>query len=188
MKITQLLTVWTLFSTLLIAQDVVVDYDRSVDLTQYKTFDWVKREKISIVWFDGDSKAELSDRAIDEQVRHLVEEQLRKKGFQKAINDTDVLISYFAVGKLDLGAGLTKSASSLTASPHLNYDHWRPFYNVSNDYQPQKKGTLTIDMVDRATSKIVWRASASDTVSKVKDIPKKIAKAIKKMFKKFPPK
>lgn len=39
MKITQLLTVWTLFSTLRIAQDVVVDYDRSVDLTQYKTFD-----------------------------------------------------------------------------------------------------------------------------------------------------
>lgn len=52
----------------------------------------------------------------------------------------------------------------------------------------QKKGTLTIEIVDRATNKIVWRASASDTVSKVKDIPKKIAKAIKKMFKKFPPK
>jgi len=186
MKITQLLTVWTLFSTLRIAQDVVLDYDRSVDLTQYKTFDWVKREKIPIVRIDEASKAELSDRAIDEQVRHLVEEQLRKKGFQKAINETDVLISYFADGKLDLG--WSKSASSLTASPRLNYDHWRPFYNVSNDYQLQKKGTLTIDIVDRATKKIVWRASASDTVSKVKDIPKRIEKVIKKMFKKFPPK
>jgi hypothetical protein len=138
MKITQLLTVWTLFSTFSIAQDVVVDYDRPVDLTQYKTFDWVKWEKLPIVRIDEASKAELSDQAINEQVRHLVEEQLRKKGSQKAINETDVLISYLAVGKLELG--WSKSASSLTASPHLNSDHWRPFYNVSNDYQSSEKG------------------------------------------------
>ena len=49
MKMAHILSIWTVVTTSLLAQDVIHDYDHSVDFSQYKTFDWVKNEKIPIV-------------------------------------------------------------------------------------------------------------------------------------------
>ena len=52
-----------------------------------------------------------------------------------------------------------------------------------------KIGTLLIDLHDVQTGDLVWRANASDTVEGNSDkMEKKIATAVEKAFKKFPPK
>ena len=183
MKIARLLSLWALFPMVLMAQDVIRDYDRSVDLSKYKTFDWVKREKPPIIRVEESADPRLSSEALDSQIHSLVEKELEKKGFRKATNESpDFLVSYLAVGKLDLAS----SQRDTLPSPLLPYGHWRPFYHTGIDYRLQRKGTLTIDIVDGATNKLAWRGSATDTFSEAKEAPKKIEKAIKKMFKKFP--
>ncbi len=177
------LSLWAMFPMGLMAQDVIRDYDRSVDLSEYKTFDWVKQEKPLIIRVEESADPRLSSEALDSQIHNLIEKELEKKGFRRATDGSpEFLVSYVAVGKLDLSSS---QRDSLPAS-QLSYGHWRPFYNTANDYRLQRKGTLTIDIVDGATNKLAWRGSATDTFSEAKDAPKKIEKAIKKMFKKFP--
>ena len=43
MKMAQILFIWTVVTLSVLAQDVIHDYDHSVDFSQYKTFDWVEK-------------------------------------------------------------------------------------------------------------------------------------------------
>jgi hypothetical protein len=51
-----------------------------------------------------------------------------------------------------------------------------------------KVGTLVIDLFDASTKKLIWRGSASDTLSDKSDKNiKTLDKAVQKMFDRFPP-
>jgi hypothetical protein len=53
---------------------------------------------------------------------------------------------------------------------------------------PEKVGTLTVDIFDAATKKLIWRAVAADTLSEKPDKnDKKLDKAAEEMFEHFPP-
>ncbi len=186
MKMAQILSIWMITTLSVLAQDVIHDYDHSVDFSQYKTFDWVKNETIPIV-SDNPSIAEQFDlEEEDRKIRAQIEGLLKKKGYQKATDgEPDFLVSYYAVGRTDLQSSQREAVSMPTSVP---YGHWRPFYTSSDDYRLNRKGTLTVDLVDRATDQLMWRGSATDTYSKPEDGPKKAKKFIDKMFKKFPPK
>ena len=83
MKMAQILSIWTVVTLSLLAQDVIHDYDHSVDFSQYKTFDWVKNETIPIV-SDNESLALQFDlEEEDRKIRAQIEGQLEKKGYQK---------------------------------------------------------------------------------------------------------
>ena len=183
MKMVRILVFWTLLPTGLLAEQITRDYDRAVDFKQYKTFAWVNSDKLSIFTADESAAQEVNLIELDRQIRGLIEKELEKKGFQKVSGEPDLLVNYVAIGKVDLT--LTEYSTSPLSS-QITYGHWRAFYNVNKDMRLQRKGTLTIDLVDRSTDKLVWRATASDTFSKPKDGAKKATKVVKKMFKKFP--
>jgi hypothetical protein len=49
-------------------------------------------------------------------------------------------------------------------------------------------GTLQIDIFDSSTKELIWRGSATDTLSDKPDTnEKKLEKSVGDMFKKFPP-
>ena len=51
------------------------------------------------------------------------------------------------------------------------------------------EGTLVVDMFDSATKELLWRGSASGTVSSKSDKNiKNLDKGVQKMFKNYPPK
>jgi len=51
-----------------------------------------------------------------------------------------------------------------------------------------KVGTLVVDIFDAKAKQLVWRASASDTLSNNSDKNiKELDKGVSKMFKQFPP-
>ena len=186
MKMAQILSIWTIATLSVLAQDVIHDYDHSVDFSQYKTFDWVENEQIPIV-SDNPSLAEQFDlEEEDRKIRAQIEGHLKKKGYQKVTDgEPDFLVSYYAVGRTDMSSSQRDSAALPANVP---YGHWRPFYTSSQDYRLKRKGTLTVDLVDQETNQLVWRGSATQTYSKPEEGPKKAKKAIDKMFKKFPPK
>jgi hypothetical protein len=51
-----------------------------------------------------------------------------------------------------------------------------------------KTGILVLDVVDAATSKLIWRAYCSDTIRDIANRDKNINATVKKAFDKFPPK
>jgi hypothetical protein len=129
MKMAQILFIWTVVTLSVLAQDVIHDYDHSVDFSQYKTFDWVENEQIPIV-SDNPSLAEQFDlEEEDRKIRAQIEGHLKKKGFQKITDgEPDFLVSYYAVGRTDMESSQRDSAALPANVP---YGHWRPFYTSS---------------------------------------------------------
>ena len=162
---------------------VIRDYDRTFDFQTLKKYAWLEQEKIPI--FRAVPVTDSSDQEIDQLIRAKVDEQLQKKKFEKvSVEEADFLISYLLVGELDL------ESQSYDSNPtgNIPYGHWRPFYQPGSDTVLLRKGTLTLDIVDREDKQLAWRGSASETITKDKQVKGKIEKAIKDILKKFPPK
>lgn len=171
-----------------LAQKTEVSYDDSADFSQYKTYDWVPYEKIPIV-LPGDAK-QGDPKILDAQIRAAVEKWLQKRRYRKDTAKPDLLVAYLGVGRLKTEITQFDSGPSV---PNLPYGHWEPSVtHPMNDIHVRREGTLTLDLVDAETNKLVWRSWATETfdkpLRKPKDARKKIEKVVKKMLKKFPPK
>jgi hypothetical protein len=178
-----LFLLWSL--SLAYGQQVIIDFDRKHDFRTLKTYEWVVQEKLPIFQAMPDTP-DVDLEELDKQIRAGIDKELDKRGFQKSTSGKpDFLISYIAVGELDLDV---REYDSGTAPPDVPYGHWRPFYQTGNDVTLIRKGTLSIDIIDPEPNRLVWRGKATETFEKPKDLEKKLNKIVKKILKKFPPK
>ena len=161
--------VLVLFTTsTLLAQKVSVDWDHDADFSKYKAYAWIE------------SKSPGSELAA-KRIVAAIESQLETRGLQKTQgNDPDLAVVY------NVGAKERVSVEG------YNYGYGRYRWGggtVRYDTTTYTEATMVVDLVDAKTHSLIWRGTASDTVS---DNPeknaKKISKAAEKMFKKYPPK
>lgn len=150
------------------AQTVNYDFDRTADFTRFTSYAWV----------DG---TPLSDPLNHERVVNAVESQLAMKGFNKvASGRPDVFVAYHVTFARDVQ--FTGSSTG-----------WGPYGlgNRSGTIRSQQVlvGTLTLEMVNAATNKVVWRGSASmdiDTKANPEKRERSINKAAEKLFRNYP--
>lgn len=162
-----------LISTLLVltasvfAQDVRVDYDHHANFNQYHTYSWAKVQTANSIW--------------DERVKEAVDQALAAKGWSEVPAGGDVSI---------VAMGITRERPTLETF-YNGFGGWRwgGFGDATTWVETYREGTLVVDMFDTQTKKLIWRASASETLS---DKPEKnvahLHKAVQKMFEHFPPK
>jgi hypothetical protein len=151
-----------------LAQKVVVDWDHDADFSKYKSYAWME------------SKNPGSDLAAKRMIT-AIESQLAVKGLQKTHRgDADLEIVY------NVGAKERMSVQG--------YDYGYGRYRwgggtVRYDTTTYTEASVVVDLVDAKSHNLVWRGTASDTVSdKPEKNEKKIQSAAEKMFKKYPPK
>jgi hypothetical protein len=143
------------------AQTLRVKWDREADFSRYQTFSWL----------EGTAAV---DPTVDELIRQSIENELSIRGIFPDEAEPNLLVVYHASAeeKFEIGGGYRRDwedAAALTVDSHL-------------------AGTLVIDLVDAGEDRIVWRGTATATVS---GSPKKargrIPTIIEKMFADFPP-
>ena len=161
-----------LFTTVLIlaliapalAQEVNTDYDKKFDFSAVKTYAWREGHPVQ-------------NPLVHQRILDAIDSQLAAKGLQKVESSPDVFIDY---------SGSTKEEMQIN---EWGYSGWRWSGSRNVDIRNILIGMMVVDMSEAGENKLVWRGVASDTVS---DDPekneKKINKAAKKMFEKFPPK
>jgi hypothetical protein len=152
-----------------LAQQVGVDFDHQARFSEYKTYSW-QAVKAPPLW--------------DTRIKNAVDAQLVAKGWTRMDSDGDIRL---------VAIGITRTQRTL----HTFYDSfgggwgWRGFGGLGEAVtteQDYKVGTLVVDMFDAGTKRLIWRGSAEDTLSdKPEKNEKKLAKAVEKMFKDFPP-
>lgn len=157
------------FAVLLLA-DVKVDYSHTTDFSRYHTYSWIKVNATDSLWSD--------------RIQRDVDQQLSAKGWSMAPSGGDVGVAAW---------GKTKEEQTLNTF----YDGlgggwgWRGFGGdtmATTTVEKTPVGTLGIDMFDGQTKKLIWRATAENTLSdKPQKNEKKLADTIADMFKKFPP-
>lgn len=155
------------------AQEIKTDYDRKTDFSQYKTFSFEKVETKNPLWVD--------------RITAAVRGALTAKGLTQVQSGGDIAI-------------IAIEMSTDRQTLNTFYDNfgggwgWRrwggdDFGEATTTTETYRVGTLVVDLFDRKTKALLWRGSASNTLSNnsTKNI-KNLDKEVEKLFKEFPPK
>ncbi|MCU1286712.1 MAG: putative lipoprotein [Acidobacteriales bacterium] len=149
------------------AQQVKTDYDRSANFAQYKTYSWQKVDTRDPLW--------------EGRIKSAVDQALTAKGWTQVPSGGDVSL---------VAMETTKNQQSLNTFYNGFGGGWRwgGFGDSTTTVDNYKVGTLLLDMFDTQSKKLLWRGSASDTLSNKSDKNiKNLDKGVQKMLKDFPP-
>jgi Domain of unknown function (DUF4136) len=165
-----------MFTAASFAQQVKTDYDRNADFSQYKTYSWANVHTEDALWVD--------------RIKAAVNSALAAKGLTQVESGGNVSI---------MAMEMTQSHQTL----NTYYDNfgggwgWRGgwgggfgngFGESTTTESTYRVGTLVVDLFDSNTKKLIWRGSASDTLSDKSDKNiKNLDKGVEKMFERFPP-
>jgi len=168
--------------------DVRVDYDRHKDFSKYRTF---TVELGPLVRPDGtvDERNTLAEN----RIRDAVTRELVSRGLEPTDSGTANLVVHVSGRDSDR---VSIVSTGWPAYPGFGYRRWgyshrpygfgywgAPYYNdvITHRYV---EGALTVDVIERETDALVYRARVTDEVGK--DLDKQTSKSIDKAFKKFP--
>jgi hypothetical protein len=157
-----------LFATAVFGQHVKTDYDRTTDFSQYKTYSWEKVQTQDPLWV--------------ERIKSAVNAEMTAKGFAEVASGGDVSVIAFE---------MTTTQRSLNTLYDGLGGGWRfgGGFGDATTVDAYKVGTLVVDLFDAKTKNLMWRGSASDTLSDKSDENiKNLNKGVQKMFDHFPPK
>lgn len=141
------------------------DYEREVDLSNYKTYELLKHEA-EFAYGVNPKNIQLIEQAI--------QREMLANGF-KMDENPDLLVAYFVREKLIQEANYSYQGY---------YKKWGiPLWADVNEY---KEGMLIIDLIDRGTKQVVWHGVAKEKVpDNIKDAEGKINELVQAMIEQF---
>jgi hypothetical protein len=154
------------------AQQVKTDYDRSADFGQYKTYSW--------------ENVKTQDPLDVDRIKNSVNAALAAKGW--TLTDSGGDASVMAIQMTQNQQTLNTFYAGFGGGWGWRRFGGAGFGDATTTTETYRVGTLVIDLFDTKTKKLIWRGSASDTLSNnsnknIKDLDK----GVEKMFKNFPP-
>lgn len=151
--------------------NVKTDYDRELNFSNLKTFDWMAHPQ------NSSANPLLRNTLLEQRVQSAVTRELAAKGYQKASGQADFLIAYHA--------GLQDKVDVTS----WGYAYGRRGRYWANDVTITQytQGTLVLDFVDAKSKELVWRGWATGVVGEPKKAQEKIDQAVAKIVEKFPP-
>jgi hypothetical protein len=167
-RTTLVLAATTLAATTVLAQKTTSESAPGADLQSYKTFMWIKQPN-------------LTDPILRQTVVSDINAELTAKGYR--------LVSDGA--ELGLAAHLSTSTQKTLSTFYDGFGGgWRwaeGFGSATTTVDTYQEGTLVVDLFDARTKQAVWRGSAEqETSSDPRKETESMARAVEKMFKKFP--
>jgi hypothetical protein len=163
---------------LLVFSQTIVSYDKAkdIDFTKYKTFQIYSLDVKSIPEFEP-KKSGLNLMLV-EIISHM-----ESRGFVKVLESPDLIINL----------GVSIVSKNNTRETNIGE---APLYMGQRNYKWESKevvigtyteGTVTLDLVDAQNEKMIWQVVGASVLSEKREKNRKrIIKAVKKMYKKFP--
>lgn len=149
------------------------------DFSQYKTFDFYQLEA------SGDTlSTKFSSRT--RSMAYAIEQEMKAKGYSRTASNPDLLIN---IGIVVEEKKQTRQTDFRTDAPRYigqrNYS-WKSEEVTVGIY---REGTVTVDLVDRATNKRVWEGVAREIIPNRDDrVEKAIGTGVKLLLKDVPAK
>ena len=159
-------------SPAMMAQKVNVDWDRHADFSKFHTYAWQKSpDPAKGLW--------------DQRVIDGVNKQLQAKGYQLVDSNPQLWVVYTSHVKKEqqtVGTGYNMG-------PYWGWGYWGgPTTTTYNTYT-YREGTLVVEIADADGHQLLWRGTATDTLSDNSDKNiKMLNNAMNKLFKNYPPK
>ena len=168
--------------------NVGTDQDNSIDFKQYKTFAWYAKDPTTI------KNDQFDNQILESNIKNIVSAELKKRGYKVDIDSPDVLLDF----DIMIEKKTDQQQVPIYSYPY-NYGYYNPYRPSNNPYLyqqrivgyqtqniPYKDGTLTLSMIDRKTSRLVWRGWGEGVVTDVQLYESQLPKGIDEIFKNFP--
>lgn len=157
-----------------------------VDFNNYKTFGWSNG--------NGEKKEDNADNDIvDNNIKNAISQQLEARGWKETSQSPDVILDYNV---------MVEKKYDQVSEPVFNYPYTHYYYNgwrhrAGYMYYPSdligyhsynipfRQGTLTVNMVDTKTNKLIWQGSAVGDVSSKNVTTQEMTGDVSSIFKKF---
>ena len=158
------------FAAASLAQQVKTDYDRSANFGQYKTYSW--------------QSVRTSDPLMIDRIKSAINAALVAKGWAEVPSGGNTAL---------VAIETTRDQQTLDTFYDGFGGGWRwrgfgGFGEATTTTETYKVGTLVVDIFDANSKNLIWRGSASDTLSNNSDKNiKELDKSVSKMFKGFSP-
>jgi Domain of unknown function (DUF4136) len=171
-RILALVALSLLVSSAAVAQRVNTDWDRQANFSDYHTYAWQKSPHPAKGFWD-------------QRIMDAVDQRLQAKGLTKVDSNPDMWVVYsnsIHDQKETVGTGYNMG-------PYWGWGWWGGPTTTTYNTWVTKIGTLVVELSDAKQHELLWRGSATDTISdnSNKNI-KTLDKALDKMFKNYPPK
>jgi len=159
------------------ATEVKTDYDRAADFGRYKTFCWQKVETKNPLWI--------------ERIKNTVGSALIEKGWTQAEPNSGCDVAIVAIEMKRNHDAVNTFYDSFGGG--WGGWGWRGFGGdgfgqSTTTTETYQTGTLIVDLFDAKNKNLVWRGSATDTLSNKSDKNiKKLKNSASKLFEHFPP-
>jgi hypothetical protein len=154
---------------------VTVDYDRSLDFRSFHTYSWAPAPTPAEVMAGGLRPHSTPSSLVTKQIVDAVDGQLQKKGLTRVHGGGELEVHF----RVETGRGYDVASSG--AGPR-----WR---GANAQLRAVSTGSLVVDLVDRRTNELVWRAVARDEIDP--DVSgearaERLRAVAEKMFQDFP--
>lgn len=180
-KLQVLLIAIALFIPCGFAQKVKTGYDKSADFSKYKTY--------TLKLPPAPNSRPLLYASVVGSIKNGIE----SKGLVNVEKDGDLTV--IASGSLDYGlnpdVNPLKDTCANCQAPQVDVLLWAGFMPPTGSAgAPQPRGTLRVDIIDRARNKEVWSGTVVQKLDaqKVDQSLQKVGAAIEKLLSEFPPK
>lgn len=163
-----------------------VETAAGVNFDNYKTFSWANVTK--------ERKKDNADNDIvDNNIKNAISKQLEDRGWKETAQNPDVILDYCVM----VEKKKNRVSEPVYSYPftHYYYNGWRRrrgYMYYPNDllgYRtyniPFKEGTLTVNMIDAKTNKLIWQGSARSEVSSKMVTSNEMQADVMSIFKKF---
>jgi hypothetical protein len=162
--------------------DVRVDYDRSADFTQYKTFGFV-----SPLGTDRGGYQSI----VSQHLKAATQRELEARGMRLVSSAPQLLVNFNAALNEKMRV-ITTPIYGMGVGGYYGYragmyGAW-PLYYDQTTVMPYQEGTLNIDIVDAARKQLVWEGVVTDIVTQEmwNNVPAAIDSAVQAAFAKYP--
>jgi len=155
-----------LLSSSVRAQEVNAEFDKTRDLSRYKTFVFGEGEIIT----PKDRRGQMDEAGLHKMVKTSISEELTEKGLHQVDSAADLVVSYVIGSQERMDYSVL---GPLGTSPTNSSQTW------SRDY---RLGSLIIDLNDK-NNNLIWRVNA--TSEGAEDMERLIDAVVSAGFKKF---
>ena len=169
-------------ATYAVSQDVRYNFDKNTDFSKFKTYKWITLKDAAKI-----------NELVDKQVKDSIDAELTTKGLTKVEDDSaNLYVGYQAA------IGQEKQFTSYSTDWGYGSGWYRGGWygggmgssTTTGQTDTIYVGQMAVDMYDSANKDLVWRGLASKTIdekAKPDKQQKNLTKAIKKLFKNYPP-
>lgn len=165
--------------TLAAAQKTSYDFDKTAPFASYRTYALKEGTKVG-------------QELIDNRIVAAIETELAAKGLTKSDSNPDVFVVYHVAFDKEKDISTFSSGYGGGYGPYgWGWGGGWAGGTTNTQVRSILIGTLVIDMADAKKGQIAWRGMATkevDTQAKPEKRDKSINNAVKKIFKKYPPK